>query len=338
MTDSPAVLPSLPLFLELGKARLSALVVLTTAVGFLVAARGSVDWLRLGWTVLGTTLAALGANALNQWWEVERDARMQRTRRRPLPQRRMGRRAALLFGLVTGMGGPLVLGTSVNTVAAELALVAVVIHVLLYTPLKARTPLNTLIGAVVGALPPMLGWVAAVGSLDAAGWLLGGILFVWQIPHFLALAWLHREDYARGGFRMLPTIDASGHLTGCLAVVYTLVLVPLTIMLTLLGVTGGLYAAGAVVLGGGLLLVGVGLERSRTNVAARRLFLASVIYLPLLLGLMVLDRQPVQAPRGSERNAVTALAAARGSHRDRPTMSGDGETELTGQETIVAPL
>lgn len=330
--------PSLTAYFELGKARLSALIVFTAAVGFVLASRGSVDWLRLGWTVLGTGLAALGANALNQWWEVERDARMVRTRTRPLPERRVNRRAALVLAAAVGLAGPMLLAATTNVLAGVLALTALLIHVLAYTPLKARTPANTLVGAIVGALPPLLGWAAAAGRLGAGGWLLAGILFLWQIPHFLALAWMYREDYARGGFRMLPVIDPHGHLTGCVAVLYTLALVPLTLMLTLVGTAGWLYAGGAVVLGGGLLLVGVGLERSRTNAAARRLFVASVIYLPLLLGLMVTDRHPVGTASASERSHAVATAGARGSGGERASVQDGASSVNAEQETAFAPI
>jgi protoheme IX farnesyltransferase len=189
------------------------------------------------------------------------------------------------------LGGPLILGCLVNAPAAALALLALVLYVFLYTPLKRRTPGNTLIGALVGALPPLIGWVAARGTLAPGAWILAGILFLWQIPHFLALAWLYRDDYARGGFRMLPSVDPTGRLTGCAAVVYTLVLWQATVLLTLTGVTGWWYLAAAATLGGALLLAAVHLERERTSAAARRLFIASLVYLPLLLALMLLDRR-----------------------------------------------
>lgn len=279
----------LAVWLELSKARLVALVVFTAAVGFVLATPARPDWVRLIWTMLGTFLAAAGANALNQWLEAAPDARMERTRTRPLPARRIGHRAALAFGAASGLGGPLLLWALVGPAAALLALAALAAYVAIYTPLKQRTPLNTLAGAVVGAIPPLMGWVAAVGRLDPGAWVLGGIVFLWQIPHFLALAWLYRDDYARGGFRMLPGEDPSGALTGYVVVLYTLVLVPLTLLLTPLGVTGGWYAIGAVLLGGSLLGAGVGLEWRRTAAAARRLFVASIVYLPGLLALMVVD-------------------------------------------------
>ncbi len=278
-------------YLELGKARLSVLVLLTTAVGYRLASTGALDWGRFGWTLLGTALAALGANACNQWLERVRDGRMDRTQGRPLPTRQISSPAALAFAVFTGAGGVFLLATRVNELAALLALTTYLLYVVLYTPLKTQTTLNTLVGAVVGALPPMIGWAGATGQLDVGAWVLGGILFVWQIPHFLALAWLYRKDYRRGGMRMLPVLDEAGHLTACVVVVYTLVLVPMTLMLTAAGITGTVYAVGSLLLSGGFLLLAVRLERQCSAVAARRVFLASIAYLPLLLGLMVLDQR-----------------------------------------------
>jgi len=266
------------------------MVVFTAGVGYAMATRGAIDWMRFGVTVLGTFLAAAGANALNQWVEVSRDARMRRTCGRPLPTRRLTEAAALKFGLTAGLGGPLLLASAVHPLAGLLALAALVIYVLAYTPLKVRTPLNTLVGAVVGALPPLVGWAAATGRLEAGGWSLAGILFAWQVPHFLALAWLYREDYARSGFRMLPVVDPAGHLTACVAVVYTLLLLPVALVLTLLGACGWTYATGSLALGALFVAASIALERRRSERAARRLFVASLIYLPLLLALMLFDR------------------------------------------------
>jgi protoheme IX farnesyltransferase len=287
-----ARITAIPLFLQLAKARLSSLVAATAATGFVLGAGNNLELSGLTWTVLGTLLTACGANALNEWFEAPRDARMRRTVGRPLPSGRLQSTPALAFALTAAAAGPLLLALRVNLAAAACASAALLIYVLLYTPLKAHTPLNTLVGAVVGALGPMVGWAGATGRLDGGAWVLGAILLVWQIPHFLSLAWLYREDYRRGGFRMLARSDPDGHLTGCLVVVYTLALVPLTLLLTLIGVTGWAYAAGALLLGTGFVLAGAALERSRSAAAARRLFLASVIYLPLLLGLMVLGRVP----------------------------------------------
>ncbi|MBP7747301.1 MAG: heme o synthase [Phycisphaerae bacterium] len=314
-------LRTLPLFLELGKARLSALVLFTTIVGFVLASPDAVAWRQLAWTALGTSLAALGANALNQWLEVARDARMQRTRGRPLPSRRLTDTAALAFALTAGAVGPLLLALAVSALAALLALATLLIYVLIYTPLKVRTPLNTLVGAVVGALPPLVGWAAAAGQLEPGAWVLAGILFIWQIPHFLALAWIHREDYRRGGFRMLPVLDPDGHLTGCIVVVYILLILPLALALAFLGVAGWVYGVGSLLLGGGFLAAGVALEGCRSRGAARRVFLASVIYLPMLLGLMLIDRRSGVADRAG-------LAATAPQHTARAAPSPPPPKEM----------
>jgi protoheme IX farnesyltransferase len=282
---------ALGLWLELCKARLAALVLFSTGVGYVLGSTADVNWVRMLWTLLGTGLTAGGANALNEWLEIKRDAQMSRTCGRPLPTRRLEARAAALSGVLTSLAGLAVLIVGANAAAAALALAAIVIYVALYTPLKTRTSLSTLIGAVVGALPPLVGWAAA-GPLAAGGYVLALILFFWQIPHFLALAWLHHDDYARAGFRVLPIADATGRLTGFVVVLYTLVLLPLTLMPTLLGDAGRLYGGGALLLGVGLLWAALRLERQRTPAAARRLFRATVIYLPILLALLVIDRQP----------------------------------------------
>ena len=195
------------IYADLGKARLSALVVTTAALGFVMASAVSLDWALLGWTLLGTTLAAWSANALNQVFERHRDARMKRTRGRPIPSGRIGAPHALGAAILALGMGLTVLVAMVNVLTAVLALLTTLLYVLVYTPLKTRTTLNTLIGSVVGAIPPVMGWTAVTGQLDPGAWVLGTVLFVWQIPHFLALAWLYREDYKRGGYRMLPVID-----------------------------------------------------------------------------------------------------------------------------------
>lgn len=284
-------------YLELSKARLSALVVLTTAVGYVMASRGPTDWPRLILTIVGTTLAAWGANAINQYMEADRDARMIRTRHRPLPAGRIARPAALAFGVMVGLLGPALLYIGVSAATSLLALATLLIYVFIYTPLKLITPLNTLVGAVVGGIPPLIGWVAASGRLDVGAWIIGGVLFLWQIPHFLALAWTYREDYARGGFRMLPAVDPSGRLTGLIVVIYTLMLIPIAAAMSLIGATGMAYLLGAVFLGAALSLMCIRLERRRTDAAARSVFFGSLAYLPLLLGLMMIDRVTPVAPR-----------------------------------------
>jgi protoheme IX farnesyltransferase len=194
--------------------------------------------------------------------------------------------------VLTASAGLAVLAVAANPVTALLGLIVVLTYTLVYTPLKPRTPLCTLAGAVCGAIPPMMGWAATGGGIGFGAWLLGGALFLWQIPHFLALAWLYREDYERGGFRMLPVVDASGRVTGQMAVLYSLALVPLGVLAALGGITGWLFAGGSVVLGSGLVALSMRLATLRTDSVARRLFLATLAYLPLLLGLMVADKLP----------------------------------------------
>lgn len=285
-TSSPA--RRISLYLDLAKARLCALVLVTTAVGYFLAANLEFQSFRFLTTLLGTGCAAFGANAWNQWIESRRDARMHRTEQRPLPSQRLTSAEAFVFALSTSVAGPLIL-LVVGVLPALLAVLTILIYVGCYTPLKPLTPLNTLVGAVVGAIPPMIGWAAVTGGLETGAWLLGAILFAWQMPHFLALAWLYRDDYARGGFRMLPNVDREGHLTGLIAVLYSLALLPLGLSITLVGLTGWAYGIGSLVLGAWLVIAGVMLQMHRSAEAAKRLFLASVIYLPLLLGLMVLD-------------------------------------------------
>ncbi len=294
------------LYLELSKARLSAMVVLTTVVGFIMGAPALTAgaWGRLLLTIAGTSLAAGGANALNQLLERRRDAMMRRTRGRPLPSGAMSPMHGLLFALVAVYAGLAILGLAVSLGAMGLALATILIYILLYTPLKTRSTLNTLVGAVCGAIPPMIGWVAASGSLDRGAWILGGLLFVWQIPHFFALAWMYRRDYARGGFKMLPVLDPSGRLTGQVVVLMSLGLLPMGLAATLFGLAGWVYAVGSIALGTWLLVVGLRLYATRSDESARRLFLASIVYLPLLLGLMMLDRN--QAPL----RLTTQVAAA----------------------------
>ena len=291
---------------ELTKIRLTALVVATTAVGFMMAGGGDRSGATLLWTVLGTALAAAGAMALNQVIEVARDARMERTKNRPLPAGVLTARHGLLFGLAVAGGGLVTLVLGANVLTALLGLTVVLVYTLVYTPLKARSPLCTLAGAVCGAIPPMMGWTATGTPLGFGAWLLAGVLFLWQIPHFLALAWLYRDDYARGGFRMLPVVDASGRSTGQAAVLYSMALLPVGVLAALGGMTGWGFAAGSLVLTGGLVALTLALAAKKSDAVARRLFLATLAYLPLLLGLMVADRLP--SPRDL---AVAVLAAGR---------------------------
>jgi protoheme IX farnesyltransferase len=279
----------LGLYLELAKARLAALVVLTSLVGYLLAARGAVDAAVLAGTVVGTALTAFGANILNQWLEADRDRKMVRTRNRPLPAGLVRPATALGWGLASAIVGLAVLVVAANLLTAGLALFVILLYVGVYTPLKVVTPLNTAVGAVCGAVPPMMGWTAASGRLEPGALILGVILFIWQVPHFLALAWLYRDDYARGGFRMMPAADPDGAMTGRAAFIHALALLPVTGALAAAGVTGTTYLVSSQVVGLGFAALGFAFARQRVQLTARRLFLASIVYLPVLLGLMVGD-------------------------------------------------
>ena len=288
-------------YLELAKIRLTAMVLVTTLVGYLVAAPRPLDWLGLVLTILGTGLAAVGANTFNQLLEVERDAKMVRTRGRPLPAGRISRLHAFLFALLATAAGLGILNELVNPLTALFGLANVLIYTLVYTPLKPRTSLNTLVGAVCGALPPIMGCTGAANSLSWQAVLLGTILFLWQIPHFLALVWLFRTDYANAGYRMLPVIDPSGRLTCLQIILYLLALLPLGLVALFWGVAGYLFAAMSLLLGLAWFLLGLQLSVAKTQQNARRVFLASLVYLPVLLLFLVADHQP--APRAVQQPA-----------------------------------
>jgi protoheme IX farnesyltransferase len=277
-------------FLELTKPRITQLVLLTAAAGFYLGAGGAVDLVLLVHTLLGTALVAAGTNAFNQLRERDLDARMHRTRGRPLPSGRVSPRAPACCRrhfvrrrCSTRSGGQL-------PDRRALAALTLASYVLLYTPLKTKTSLNTLIGAVPGALPIVGGWTAAGGALGPAVLALFWILFLWQLPHFLALAWIYREDYRRGGFAMLAVQDPDGRQTGAMALLYAVALVPVSLLPTLLGVTGAWYFFGALILGVAYTVAAAALTQAVTTARAWRVFLVSVVYLPALLTLMVVDK------------------------------------------------
>ncbi len=275
-------------YLDLAKARLTALVLATTAAGYLLAAETAIAWTTLLAALLGTALTAGGANGLNQCYEVPADSRMARTRGRPVVAGRISARHASIAAAGWIAAGTFILAAWVNTLAAALAAGAALTYVLVYTPLKQRHSVCTLVGAVVGAMPPLIGAAAATDRVGLGAWVLGAVLFLWQIPHSLALAWLYREDYARGGFRLLVWVDRGWTLD--MIMLYSLALLPVSLTLSLTGLAGGLYATGAIVLGLALQVVALQLFRSGAEVWARRLFVATVIYLPALLALLVADR------------------------------------------------
>jgi heme o synthase len=296
------------LYADLAKVRVCGLVLLTTAVGFVLAS-GAAGWGHFGWTLLGTALSACGAAALNQCCEVARDARMRRTCQRPLPTGQLSREAAWAFGLVSAASGAVILFVFVNALTGWLAAINILIYVGVYTPLKPLTPLSTFGGGLVGALPPIIGWTGATGQIQIGALTLGALLFIWQVPHFLALAWMYREDYERAGFRMLPVVDRSGKATCSTVLVFCLLLIPVGLMVVVAGISGPTYGAGSLVLGAVLLLFALQLARTRTALSARRVFLATIAYLPLLLALMLVDR--ISMPRSAAARVEPAPQAAK---------------------------
>jgi heme o synthase len=275
---------------ELIKARLTFLVLMTAGVGFYVGLPGAMDWAGLFHLLLGTGLVASGAAALNQWLEREHDAKMPRTEDRPLPSGRLRPETVLWAGATGALAGLGYLTVLVSPIVAGLGAVTLVVYLFVYTPLKRVTWLNTAVGAVPGALPPLMGWVAARGGLEGGGWLLFGILALWQIPHFLAIAWLYRDEYARAGYAMLPAFDPIGHRTARHALGCALLLAGVSVMPAFWGMAGWIYLAGALVLGLGFSGLAAHFMAGISEVRARRLFYGSILYLPALLGLLALDK------------------------------------------------
>jgi len=277
-------------FVALAKPRLNMLVVVSAVAGYVMASGDTGDVLRLLCMTIGTGLVAGGASGFNQILEREPDGLMQRTRLRPMPDGRLSVRDAILFAVVLTAAGLIILAVGANLLSAIVAFATLASYAVVYTPLKKRTSFATVVGAVPGALPPVIGWAAAAGTLSRGAWVLFGIVFLWQLPHFLAIAWMYREDYARAGFPMLPVIDPDGRSTARQSVVYAAALLPVSLAPTLVGMTGTLYFAGALILS--LLFLGLSLRfaLSRSTPDARRLFFGSITYLPLLWLLMIADR------------------------------------------------
>ena len=275
---------------DLTKARLTLLVLLTTLVGFYLGTSGPTDYGLMLHTMLGTALLASGAAALNQLLEREYDARMRRTQGRPLPSGQMTPEMVLLFGGVCSVGGLVYLAIGVNYLTCVLGAVTLLTYLFLYTPLKRVTWLNTAVGAIPGAIPPLMGWTAAHGQLTQEGWALFGILALWQLPHFFAVAWIYRDEYAKAGFVMLPAVDEDGSRTGAQAVSHTIALLGVSLIPFLLKLAGPLYLVGALVLGIAYAGFAVKFARQLSLRSARQLFFSSIVYLPLLLVLLVCDK------------------------------------------------
>ena len=277
-------------YADLIKARLTLLVLLTTLVGFYVGWRGQMNYLLMFHALLGTALVASGAAALNQLLEREHDARMRRTASRPLPSGRLQPVTVMLFGGVCSLLGTLYLALLVNPLTAVLGAVSLVSYLFIYTPLKRITWLNTAVGAIPGALPPLMGWTAARGNLEGGGWALFAILAFWQMPHFFAIAWLYRDEYAKAGFKMLPAFDPDGTRTGQQAVSHTLGLLPISLCPFLFHLAGAAYLVTALLLGLAYFGCAVQFAKRLDTPSAKKLFFASIIYLPLLLIALVADK------------------------------------------------
>ncbi|HET7007742.1 MAG TPA: heme o synthase [Candidatus Binatia bacterium] len=280
-------------FFELAKPRVVLMVLITTFVGFYLGSEQVPDYLILVQTLIGTALAAGGTLALNQYMERDSDAVMQRTQRRPLPDGRLQPREAVWFGTAVTILGLGYLALAVNLLSACVTAFITMSYLLFYTPLKQRSSLCMLVGAVPGALPPVIGWVATRGSLDVGAWVLFAIMFLWQVPHTLAIARLYREDYAKAGIMFLPVIEPEGSSSNRQIISHSAALLAVSLLPTLLGIAGGIYFAAAFVLGIGFIAIGIALALNSTLANARRLLFASLVYLPVLLLVMALDRIPL---------------------------------------------
>jgi heme o synthase len=273
-------------YLELSKSRIVMMVLITTAAGYLFGAQ-HVDWMQLLNTLVGTALVAAGTNALNQYVERDHDAKMRRTQHRPLPDGRITPRAALIFSIAISVVGTLYLDLAVNWLTAALGAFTLITYIFIYTPLKRISTICTLIGAIPGAIPPLMGWTAATGILGTGGWIVFAILFFWQLPHFMAISWMYRDDYARGGFAILAVRDDDGRTTARQAVFYSFALLTVSVLPPLFGLSTFVYLAGAILAGGALTFASFAFLGARTPARARRLFMASNIYLIVMMALLV---------------------------------------------------
>jgi len=277
-------------YLELTKPNITWLILMSTGVGYFFGARDEWNWWSVLHTLLGTGLLASGTSALNQWWEREADARMRRTQDRPIPSGRLAPGQALLFGVLLAVGGFAELVVNVNPLSGLLGAFTLLSYLFLYTPLKQRSPHATTIGAVPGAMPPLIGFAAAAGTLTIEAWILFAILFLWQFPHFHAISWMYRDDYGRAGIRVLPVVEPDGRSTARQILLTSLVLIPVSLAPSWFAMSGPWYAAGALVMGLLFLAAGVRVAREKTLSRARGVLLTSVVYLPVLYALMVVDR------------------------------------------------
>ncbi len=277
-------------YIALTKPRITWLILMSTGMGYFFGLTGAVDLWALFHTIFGTGLIASGTAALNQWYEREADARMRRTDQRPLPSGQMDARKAFAFGVLLSVLGFLELGLGVNWLSAGLGLFTLLTYLCLYTPLKQISPVSTTIGAVPGAMPPLIGFAAASGTLTAEAWILYAILFVWQFPHFYAIAWMYREDYERAGIKMLPVVEPDGESTVRQMLFFSALLIPISLVPRYLDMTGNIYVVGTLIAGIAFVASCVRMSSDRTLLKARSVLLVSVVYLPVLYGLLLLDR------------------------------------------------
>ena len=281
-------------YIALTKPRITWLILMSTAVGYFFGLRGisfgQINWWTVLHTILGTGLIASGTAALNQWYERDADAKMRRTADRPIPSGRLIPGRALAFGAGLAVAGFAELSIFVNLLSGVLGALTLISYLFVYTPLKQRSWLSTTVGAFPGAMPPVIGFAAASGTLTSEAWVLFAILFFWQFPHFYAIAWMYRDDYARAGIRMLPVVEPDGNSTARQILVYLGLLIPVSMAPALIGMSGKFYVLGALALGIWFLYSGARVALERTSLRARGVLLVSVFYLPLLYGLMLLDR------------------------------------------------
>jgi len=276
-------------YYELTKPRIAFLLVLTSAAGFYLGSNGGFDAVRFANAMISIALLAFGVSTLNQYLERHTDPLMERTAKRPLPTQRLAPIEALIFGILLCVAAEVYLFVAINTLTGVLGLIVIVGYVLLYTPLKTRTSASTAIGAIPGAMPPLMGWTAAANDITLGAWAMFVTQFLWQFPHFLAIAWMYRDQYAKAGILMLPVVEPSGRITGRQIVLFTMMLVPVSFAPFFLGFAGIIYLIAAAILGSVFLWSSISAARSKTNESARRLLYASVIYLPLLFLILVLD-------------------------------------------------
>ncbi len=278
-------------FVELTKPRIAILLVLTSAAGFYLGSAGTFDYALFANSMISIALLAFGVATLNQYWERDLDRLMKRTSTRPLPTSKVTPTEALIFGILQCLVAEVYLFLLVNPLTAFLGLLVIVGYVLVYTPLKTRTSVSTAIGAIPGALPPLMGWTAVANDITLGAWALFAMQFLWQFPHFLAIAWMYREEYAKAGILMLPVVEPAGKITMRQIVMFTIMLVPVSLAPYFFGISGPIFLVAASILGILFLISSIRVARSKTNEMAKRLLLASVIYLPLLFIFMVADKR-----------------------------------------------